>query len=864
MGSKWNYRWPVLTSYDQDHCQNIEMPIGGIGTGTVSLGGRGDLRDWEVVNRPAKGFTPTGTFFALYARQAGGQAVVRAIEGPLETQFLNGMKGATSSEPGLPRFRGVQWKAAYPLAQVLLSDPDVPVQVRIEAFNPLAPADADASGIPLAVLRFVLINRTSKPVRCSVCGNLRNFIGDDGVAALAKGNVNTFRQADGLRGWFLASQGVDTQAEQWGTMALATSDRGELTHRQWLDPDGVAGFEIARSRADFWDNFARGGRLADAPAVTANRPVASLARGVEVPSHGEKAVTFLLTWHFPNRKTWSPPKTAPGQPCCPPETVGNWYVRQYADAWDVAARTAPRLAELENRTVAFIGALCGSDLPEAVKEAALYNLTALRSQSCFRASDGTLMGFEGCNDHAGCCLGSCTHVWNYEQATAFLFGDLSRSMREVEFLHATDERGLMSFRVVLPLERAKEHGKTAADGQMGSLMRLYRDWQLCGDDAWLVRLWPQARKALEFAWIENGWDADRDGVMEGCQHNTTDVEFYGPNTYVGSWYLGALRACEAMAGHVGEGDFARLCGDLAGRGGQWIDGHLFDGEYYVQEIRPPAGGDAIPACLKIQRDADLSEPSNQYGRGCCTDQLVGQYMAHVCGLGHLLKPAHVRKALASVMKYNFRDSTFAHVNWFRAFATNEDAMLLFGTWPKGKPPRNPLFRFTENWTGVEYAAAVAMMYEGLTAQGLKVFRAIRNRFDGKRRSPFNEPECGRYYVRAMASWAGLLAMTGFHYSAVDRSLAFAAADGPATWFWSNGYAWGIVRQRPGKGKVQVELRVAEGTLDVRHVSLKGAGSVEWKTTKHLSAGRTLRFAVNRPHHGRNMKNAPAAIRAKPT
>ena len=50
--------WPVLKSYNQDQLLRIAMPIGGIGTGTVSLGGRGDLRDFEIMNRPAKGFRP--------------------------------------------------------------------------------------------------------------------------------------------------------------------------------------------------------------------------------------------------------------------------------------------------------------------------------------------------------------------------------------------------------------------------------------------------------------------------------------------------------------------------------------------------------------------------------------------------------------------------------------------------------------------------------------------------------------------------------------------------------------------------------------------------------------------------------------
>ena len=203
-------------------------------------------------------------------------------------------------------------------------------------------------------------------------------------------------------------------------------------------------------------------------------------------------------------------------------------------------------------------------------------------------------------------MGSCTHVWNYEQSTAFLFGDLARTMRDTEFNHATDDQGMMNFRVHLPLSRAQEFGKAAADGQMGCIMKAYRDWQLCGDDAFLQSIWPKVKKALEFCWIEGGWDGDGDGVMEGCQHNTMDVEYYGPNPQMGIWYLGALRAGEEMAAHLGEADFAQTCRRLYQSGRAYIDEQLFNGEYYEHRIEPPK---KVAAALRLGMGAaELSDP----------------------------------------------------------------------------------------------------------------------------------------------------------------------------------------------------------------------------------------------------------------
>ena len=436
-----------------------------------------------------------------------------------------------------------------------------------------------------------------------------------------------------------------------------------------------------------------------------------------VEPHSVQEVTFLLTWHFPNRHTWTPSQDqAPASAeqcqcaCSTPDYVGNYYTTHYQDAWEVAEGVASQLNSLEKKTRQFVTSFCESNLPAQIKEAALYNLSTLRSQTCFRTEDGRFLGWEGCGDNRGCCHGSCTHVWNYEQATAFLFGDLARSMREIEFLHATDERGLMSFRVFLPIARAKEHGIAAADGQMGCLLKLYRDWQHCGDRAFLESLWPQAKKALEFCWIPGGWDADQDGVMEGCQHNTLDVEYYGPNPLMGTWYLGALRAAEEMATYLGDTDFASTCHRLFRLGAKWMDRNLFNGDYYEQQVRPPAPGQLIADGLRTSMGAqDLRDPDFQVGPGCLVDQLVGQFIAHVCGLGYLLDRKHVRRALESIDKFNGQKDLYQHFNHMRSFALNDERAMLMCVYPHGERPRTPVPYYNEVMTGFEYAAAVHML-----------------------------------------------------------------------------------------------------------------------------------------------------------
>lgn len=837
--------WPVLRRYEQDHLARIALPLGGIGTGTVSLGGRGDLRDWEVVNRPAKGFAPGRAFFALYARPQGGEAVTRCLEGPVEPAAYEGGFGSPARNHGLPRFRRCGFEAAYPFGQVMLSDPDVPVAVRLQAFNPLIPADADRSGIPIAVLRYVLTNTSEHQLDVSVCGSLENFLGSDGTTTAPKQNVNLFRRRDDLAGVFLRSNGVPPASEQWGTLALATTAREGVTARTaWPD------LSWGDALLDFWDDLSEDGRLEERTGG-GDTPTASLAASLTLLPGETRAVTFLLAWHFPNRMTWNPQQAAPGGACCAdgdcgdPDWVGNYYATQYRDAWDVAARTAAALPALEEDTLAFVRSFCASDLPPVVKEAALFNLSTLRSQTCFRIASGEFMGWEGCGDKAGCCEGSCTHVWNYEQATAFLFGGLSRTMRDVEFRHATRPDGLMSFRAFLPLARASEQGLAAADGQMGCLLKLYRDWQLSGDDDWLRALWPHAKKALEFCWIKGGWDADKDGVMEGCQHNTMDVEYFGPNPQMGGWYLGALRAMEEMARHLGEGEFAASCRDLFERGSLWMDAHLFNGDYYEHEVRPiPEAADIAPGLRVGMGAADLAAPDLQLGAGCLVDQLAGQTMAEVCGLGPLLSTVHVRQTLQSLMRWNFQPDMGAHFNHMRTFALGDEAAMLMATYPKGRRPARPFPYYNEVMTGFEYTAAVHMLYEGMTEEGLTIIEAIRARYDGLKRSPFDEAECGHHYARAMASWAAVLALTGFHYSAVTQTLEFAASATPCRWFWSTGSAWGMCEQSPGEREMRLTLSVTKGSLTLQTLALIGFGNLVLTGPQTLPAGTVQDYMIS--------------------
>jgi len=288
-----------------------------------------------------------------------------------------------------------------------------------------------------------------------------------------------------------------------------------------------------------------------------------------------------------------------------------------------------------------------------------------------------------------------------------------------------------------------------------------------------------------------------------------------------AWYLGALKATIEMADYMNDKAFKKECEGLFKKGSTWVDANLFNGEYYEQII--PEGHDNIA----------------QLGKGCLVDQLVGQYLAHTAALGHVLDESNIKTTLRSIMKYNWVDGFNNHTNTFRSFGVGNEAGLIMASYPKGELLDFPFPYYTEIMTGFEYSTAIHMIYEGQVENGVKVFEAIRNRFDGKKRNPFNEGEFGHRYARAMAAWGGVVAWTGFEYSGVKKSMKF--TDKAGKYFWSNGYAWGVCEIKKDGGDYKVNLEVLHGKVALNTFQLGVQKVHTFKKTNLIAEGRCVAF-----------------------
>lgn len=740
--------WPIFRTYDADHLKEIMMPIGGIGTGFFGLSGRGAMGTWEIMSRPSRNWRPMYSHLAVWCKGPQGATQVRILEDDI-AENLTADFGQGTTLAGFPRMKATKFEAAYPFGKAHLSDKEFPISATIEGFNPLIPKDLASSSLPFGLMTVELTNTSNEPLEVSLTALFTNFIGADGHVFELKDNITEGFDTQGWSGMRWEKARKDPTGQN-GTMALLFDQKDVKLARRWKFRDRPWSGE----QLGIFDELIEKGYINDettgdvCPPSPKDTWDSSISAMCTIPAKGKKTIRLMIAWHFPNRDLKALGWWGGGEKESP--LAPNVYAKGFADAMDVASKVIPRLDSLRSRSVAFVKEVAARKAPAAMKEAALFVLAHLKTHTVFRINDDESYGFEGCGSGGGCCSGTCTHVWNYEEATIGVFPELHRGLIEGHLKHGVTDSGAERFRVSLPVTNQTWNG-AAADGQMGLIVRCYQQHKAEGSSAWLQKFWPKIKSMMEYAWLPGGWDADQDGVMEGIQHNTYDVEFIGPNPLCTGWYLAALAAEEKMAEAMGDGAFAAKCKDLRSRGSKWMDENLYNGRFYIQRTgKPPEK----PAALSsLSEEFKTAEPRWQLGAGCLIDQLLGQYKANCAGLGDLLDAYHIKNALKSVFRYNYKENLRDHLNFMRVYAVGDDGGTIICTYPDGERPAFPFPYWPEIWTSMEYQLAATMLDYGLVKEATKVVATTRARHDGKRRNPFNEPECGSWYARPLASWA---------------------------------------------------------------------------------------------------------------
>ncbi|MBA7533960.1 hypothetical protein ES705_26206 [subsurface metagenome] len=805
--------------YRGENLNRVAFPIGGMGAGMICLEGTGAISHVSVYNKPDIFNEPT-MFAAISVK--GLEHGAKVLEGPTPDWKVFGRpmsaRGAPRTSYGFPRFDYAEFEARFPFGMVTLKDEEIPLDITLTGWSPFIPLDEDNSSLPCGALEYKFVNNGSKEVEAIFSYNTVNFMKRPGCKNSIKPISN---------GFILSNEGSKESPELQGNFAVHTVDNATVVdlcwfRGSWYDPMSIT-----------WKHIEESTPRVVGP-VDANAPGASLYVPFKLKPGEEKVVRLMLSWYAPNSDLRAGEEVEksgqscdPATGCCAYPNYKPWYSSRFNSINDVASYWLSNYDNLKNQTELFKETFYNTTLPDEVIEAVAANLTILKSPTVLREYNGKLWSWEGCNDDEGCCAGSCTHVWNYAQAIPHLFPSLERSLRETEFTYSQNDLGHQTFRSALPLREVGHGFHAAADGQLGGIMKAYREWRISGDDEWLKKMYPMIKTSLEYCIRE--WDTRETGVLEEPHHNTYDVEFWGPNGMCSSFYLGALKATTIMGEYLGE-DVSRYQ-TLLDKGVKIMENDLFNGEYFYHKIQVEGLNSPLPieAARKSLRSTYSNEakvllekegPKYQYGTGCLSDGILGMWIARVCGIDDVIVDADkVLSHLESVYRYNFKSDLSDHANPQRpTFAMKNDGGLLLCTWPKGGDLSLPFVYSNEVWTGIEYQVASHLMFFGKVKEALDIVRACRERYDGKVRNPFNEYECGHWYARAMASYGMIQGLTGVRYDAVTKTLFVNSRVGDDfDSFFSCNTGFGNVGLENGIPYV----KMTSGTLDIKKCFVSG-------------------------------------------
>ncbi len=808
-----------MKTYKGDYAQEIAFPLSGIGTGGMSISGTGHLVDWELDGRANKGNCNEYTHFAIKAERNGEVLDARVLHGDKTTGLFGsalashhhswgyGQGPNRTTLSGLAHFSDTEFTGEFPFASVKFACEKMPADITLRAFNPFIPGDAANSSLPAAFFEWEIKNIAEEKTDFTLAFSVGNPF------RISEGGYSSFEKRDGFSSITLKSRRYAPADTQYGELAVSTN-ADDISYQEYWYRSGW--FDDVTT---FWREFSAPGRLRNRCYDDDDRrgkldigDMCTLAAHVSLAPGEGKKIRFVLAWYYPHFvKYWD-------------EEKPSWrheYARRFATSADVLAHCYENYGTLCEKSARFGEALGAMTLPGAAAEAAADNLCVLKSPTCLRLENGEFYAFEGTNAHDGSCEGTCDHVWGYQYALPFLFPEFARQTLEIDYTYNLfTDNGEMMFRTMLPLGAEKWDFRACVDGQMGCVLRVYREWKLSGDDEWLRRLWSGVKLSLEYAWNPGNrdrWDPEKSGVITGRQHHTLDMELFGANAWLNGFYLAALKAGAEMAEHLGEKETAEEYRRIFAKGQAYTEKELFNGRHYIQKIDLADKGvldafsDNDPWVYNYWND-EKNEIKYQLGAGCEIDQLLAQWHASLIGLGDIFDPEHRKTAAKAIYDINFKSMREIN-NPCRLFAVNDEKGVMICEWAENEyKPQIPVPYTEEFMTGFEYAAAGLMIQNGLVNEGTEIVNSIRDRYDGKKRNPFSEIECGASYARSMASFALPAIYAGYRFDMVKKEIGFKpVVDGdPFVSFWSVDGAWGTVEI----GENGVTLNVSDGEIEL--------------------------------------------------
>eukprot|EP00039_Didymoeca_costata_P014944 m.247006 g.247006 ORF g.247006 m.247006 type:complete len:1001 (-) comp16124_c0_seq1:153-3155(-) len=804
---------PYTYAGDQLHACNF--PLGGFGTGQVLFIGDGTLSGWTIQNLfHAAEYGPLhqipNNFFAVSAEATGGKPQSFVLISPQNYTEANcnltpGQEAYVSPAQvnrlqQLPGIKSLTIEGRYPIADVNYDIPGLPVTISMEAMTPLIPGDNKNSSLPVAVFSFKVTNSSSTTVKVNLMQAQQNFIGWDGSSDCNPpnktpfwgGNVNTpFTTSDGVAGLRMTSNNVDPTAEPFGSLAACAL------------PSTSAKVGVIASASDEADLFTKFSSGTIAPPTGAGTPPSAsgtsycggVVQSVSVAAGSSETVVFVLSWNFPNRTRVAMVGHSHDGNKYLPDVLGNMYSNWFEDAVASAQYMNQNSQMLLNTTRMYRDTMFASTVPWEILDTAAGRVACMRSPTMWWAKNGIVLGNEG----NVCCPLNCSHVYGYTVLLERLFPTLAMDMRVSDFVrnYAPGSGVRMRF----------GNNGFAIDGALAGVIKTYLAVRMSDPELkFLTTVWPNVKDQMEL--MLKNFDTDGDGVIRCAQQNTYDSAMYGANTFIGSYYVTALKVTAKMATLMGDSEFATTMENRATLSAQSYEKICWNEKfgYYIADVTS-------------------SNCKFSYGPGCFVDQLCAIGLSTACGQGYIFNPAHEAQARLSIAKYNVM--TKPPFQDLQKHFFDGDTGVTVCTYPNGKLGEGMKYDTLVS-TGFTYPGIAGMIYDRNLEQAVTLTGNIRKRQDGRNRSPWNEPECNILYSRAMAGYNLYDQACGLVYDCTENFISFDPRCNETNFqcFVSASGGWGSFSQKgdTGLANATVTLSAQFGTITVKTLGVVSSGT----------------------------------------
>ncbi|MFI6532822.1 GH116 family glycosyl-hydrolase [Nonomuraea sp. NPDC050547] len=794
-------------TYAGQRLTDTRFPVGPLGSAGIVHDGTGARPTWWIFNNLgrggwhldadsyAKGKLPN-SFFAVRAKAAGGEPVVRALQ----------TTGVGAFEP----VKSLTQQGEYPILKYRYKDESLPVKVSSEILNPMIPGNVKDSAIPTAIYNITVQNPGDRPAEVSVLAAQQNAVGFNGYDTIGGANNRVVAGYGANRTVVDGGSLRMTGADGAGGMNLAALAGGVTGTAAWSTLEAL--------RGDLADDGALSGP-ADASGPAANTTVdGALATAVTLKPGESKTIPVVLSWHFPNAQNFN-----------------GGSGRQYENWWNSADAVADYvkgdLERLVGQTKLYHDTVYDSNLPQYVLDRITSATSVLHSPTVWWAKNG----FFGAREGWGCCPGMPTHVFHYAQSQAWLWPEVGRRWTQ-QWLDNADDSGKIPMRF-------DSDSSFTLDGQTGVILSAYRTYQTT-DQAWLAANWPKIKQAMEY--VVRQADPDRDGVLTGIHNTTLDGGETGNGSWLGSLYLASVNASAKMAELAGDGTAKAGYDAIYASGRVKQERQLFNGEYF-QEAYSAQGhsyGDGVAIDMLLGQWW-----STQLGLGDIYDSAKMTTAAR-----NLFRHNFKEHFTGYNDSHQFRqyveetDAGLQMISWPNSPKPGnsplyyDEVMSGFEYSAAGLMLQRGLLD-----EGLRVVKAASDRYDG-RARTEHIDKSPCSTGDGTG-SPFGDDECGKWYGRTLSSWSLLTALQGFTFDGPAQKMSFAPNWKPQDHrsFFSTGTAWGTFTQKRAGRTQDDRITVKHGAVTLKTVSVALSRAGNPKHVKVHLDGRKLgvtSFAVD--------------------